>query len=144
MRHLNTEQTRRVNGKPLMDWLMSWRVFWTDRWTPLGIYHAIWDQNQWTPLSLIYLISGWITIQLATGPRPLYLSRSSIGNQPVLTFGDDQQTRTAACSQWSMMNEHTAWSRAYSPTEILSSILFQHRICRPLANLDSDPTSIRI
>ena len=57
---------------------------------PQGIYHAYWDQTQWTPPSLIYLISedgseeGIGDRIHAHGLRPVVRA----GSQLVLTFGD--------------------------------------------------------
>jgi len=57
---------------------------------PQGIYHAYWDQNQWTPPSLIYLISqdgseaGMGNRVHAHHTHPVVRA----GNQLVLTFAD--------------------------------------------------------
>jgi hypothetical protein len=57
---------------------------------PIGIYHAYWDQNQWTPPSLIYLIAqedseeGIGNRIHAHDTHPVLRA----GNQLVLTFAD--------------------------------------------------------
>jgi hypothetical protein len=57
---------------------------------PVGIYEAYWDQTQWTPPSLVYLI-GQDGSEEAFGDRVHAHLLSAVvgaGNQMVLTFGD--------------------------------------------------------
>lgn len=57
---------------------------------PMGIYHAYWDENQWSPPSLIYLIAQ-VDSEVGIGDRIHAHLLSPVvraGNQLILTFGD--------------------------------------------------------
>lgn len=57
---------------------------------PLGIYHAIWDQGQWTPPELVYMISQGDFIPSIADRIHAHYTVPAVrsGNQLVLTFTD--------------------------------------------------------
>lgn len=57
---------------------------------PMGIYHAYWDRNQWTPISLIYLVALEGSVEGIGDRIHAHHTHPVVraGNQLVLTFAD--------------------------------------------------------